>query len=116
MGEWRGKGGVGITDRAGIGIKDEGGIMEEGGSMDRGIMNKGAVTKEGTSLMSPVHTFGRGCGCSDGVGEDEGQGESGFGGGRSDSKRRGGRCVVGRPACRVVATAHRGWRWWQGGT
>ena len=55
-----------------------------------GVTNEGDVTKVGTSLTSPIHTFGRGCGCGDGVGKNEGQGESGFGGGRSDGKRRGG--------------------------
>ena len=29
-GKWRGKGGISITDGAGVGIKDEGGIMELG--------------------------------------------------------------------------------------
>ena len=56
-GEWRGKEGVSGTDRVGVSIKDEGGVTEEGGSMDRGVMNEGAVTKEGTSPMSPVHTL-----------------------------------------------------------
>ena len=85
--------GIGVTDGVGIttiSIKDEGGITEEGGSMDGGITNEGAITKGGTSLMNPVHTFGGGCGCSDGMGKNEGQGESGFDGGRSDGKHRGG--------------------------
>ena len=46
-GEWRGKGSIGIADRVGISIKDEGGVTEEGGSMDREAVVQLLLEKSG---------------------------------------------------------------------
>ena len=44
---------------AGVGVKDEGGITEEGGSTDGGITNEGVSRKRGASASwtSPIHTL-----------------------------------------------------------
>ena len=42
---------------AGVGVKDEGGAMEEGGSTDGDIMNKGGITKEGVSVTDEPRSY-----------------------------------------------------------
>ena len=50
MSDWAGKGGVGVMDKGGISITNEGGGTDRGGVMDEGgvgVMNEGGGTDRG---------------------------------------------------------------------